>query len=220
MFRLANCAARTTKEIFDTYTTEHDGGFGFDKTIIPISLAFQGDDMLVSRSQAKRLLNRFERFKVVVLDFEGVQEVGQAFADEIFRVFSNFHPATEIRALNANEQVQKMIASTLSSLILWIQSLEFDASIFCSKLPIGTLAGSISRLLPRLHLASKRFNVSNPSIQTLLRQDTKLNLRHIEPTAMLRRVMNLQSLHIRPRLLRRKTLIQRTYLVNVQIVHH
>jgi hypothetical protein len=121
MFRLANCAARTTKEIFDTYTTEHDGGFGFDKTIIPISLAFQGDDMLVSRSQAKRLLNRFERFKVVVLDFEGVQEVGQAFADEIFRVFSNFHPATEIRALNANEQVQKMIARAKNANVCFVE---------------------------------------------------------------------------------------------------
>jgi hypothetical protein len=66
--------------------------------------------MLVSRSQAKRLLNRFERFKVVILDFDGVQEIGQAFADEIFRVFPNSHPATEIRDLNASHQVQKMIS--------------------------------------------------------------------------------------------------------------
>ena len=77
--------------------------------------------MLVSRSQAKRLLNRFERFKVVVLDFEGVQEVGQAFADEIFRVFSNFHPATEIRALNANEQVQKMIARAKNANVCFVE---------------------------------------------------------------------------------------------------
>jgi anti-sigma regulatory factor (Ser/Thr protein kinase) len=107
---LNNDSTRTMQEIYDTHATENDGGFGFNKTVIPIRLAFQGNEMLVSRSQAKRLLNRFERFDVVMLDFEGVREIGQAFADEIFRVFPNFHPATEIRAVNANDQIQKMIS--------------------------------------------------------------------------------------------------------------
>jgi hypothetical protein len=107
--RLKKDSPQTLKEVFDTYTSENDCGFGFDKTIIPIRLAFRGDD-LVSRSQAKRLLSRFDRFKIAVLDFEGIQEIGQAFADEIFRVFPNFHSATEIYAVNANEQVQKMIS--------------------------------------------------------------------------------------------------------------
>ena len=109
MLTLANDSTRTTKEVFAMYTTEHDGGFGFDKTIVPVRLALHGDEMLVSRSQAKRLLNRFDRFRIVVLDFEGVCEIGQAFADEVFRVFPNFHPTTEICAVNANDWVQKMI---------------------------------------------------------------------------------------------------------------
>jgi len=92
------------------YTTEHEGGFGFDKTIVSVRLELHGDDMLVSRSQAKRLLNRFDRFRVVVLDFEGISEIGQAFADEVFRVFPNFHPTTEICAINANDPVKKMIS--------------------------------------------------------------------------------------------------------------
>ena len=45
-----------------------------------------GDDNLVSRSQAQKLLARVDRFKVIVLDFDGIHAVGQAFADEAFRV--------------------------------------------------------------------------------------------------------------------------------------
>jgi len=107
---LDNDSPRTIQEVFKTYTTEHEGGFGFDKTIVPVRLALHGDETLVSRSQAKRLLNRFDRFRVVVLDFEGINEIGQAFADEVFRVFPNFHPTTEICAINTNDWVQKMIS--------------------------------------------------------------------------------------------------------------
>ena len=43
---------------------------------------------LVSRSQAKWVMNRATQFKTVILDFEGVVHVGQAFVDEVFRVFA------------------------------------------------------------------------------------------------------------------------------------
>jgi len=42
-------------------------------------------------SQAKRLVSRFEKFKPVILDFEHVEETGQAFADKIFKVFDISH---------------------------------------------------------------------------------------------------------------------------------
>ena len=48
-------------------------------------LALYEGEKLISRSQAKRLVQRFERFRTVVLDFSGVAEIGQAFADEVFR---------------------------------------------------------------------------------------------------------------------------------------
>lgn len=44
-----------------------------------------------------------------MLDFRGVTEIGQAFADEIFRVFRNEHRGTALFAFNTNERVQKMI---------------------------------------------------------------------------------------------------------------
>ena len=60
-------------------------------------------------SQAKRLLQRVEHFRHVVLDFAEVARVGQAFADEIFRVFANAHPEVELLAVNALPEVQQMI---------------------------------------------------------------------------------------------------------------
>jgi hypothetical protein len=44
-----------------------------------------------------------------VLDFERIGSIGQAFADEIFRVFANAHPEVELIATNAAPDVQQMI---------------------------------------------------------------------------------------------------------------
>ena len=77
--------------------------------MVPVRLAKVGDENLVSRSQAKRLLQRVEKFRHVVLDFSGVGGIGQAFADEIFRVFANTHPDIELLHLHAVPEVQQMI---------------------------------------------------------------------------------------------------------------
>jgi len=74
--RLGNHTSRTSKSVFDQFTSKDD--FGFTRTIVPVRLAQYGDDRLVSRSQAKRLLVRVDRFKTVLFDFEGVDEIGQA----------------------------------------------------------------------------------------------------------------------------------------------
>lgn len=99
---------KTTQKIFNLYTTDVDE-YNFDKTLVPVFLARYGDDNLISRSQAKRLLARFDRFKEVVLDFDKVNMIGQAFADEIFRVFKNNHPLISINSINANDEIKKMI---------------------------------------------------------------------------------------------------------------
>jgi hypothetical protein len=46
-----------------------------------------------------------------LFDFKAVETVGQAFADEIFRVFAQGHPDIEIIPINATSQVQQMIAA-------------------------------------------------------------------------------------------------------------
>ena len=104
---------RTTKEIFDRFATEHDD-YGFTRTHVPVRLAIYEGEKLVSRSQAKRLLGRFDRFKEVFLDFDSVETIGPAFADEIFRVFAVQHPDTNLVCVNASEEVDKMIHRALS----------------------------------------------------------------------------------------------------------
>ncbi len=106
---LENSSNKTLQEVFDQYATDAED-YRFDKTVVPIRLMTYGDDRLVSRSQAKRLLSRIDRFRHVILDFEGVDSVGQAFADEIFRVFANKHADIEIIAVQSNEQVSRMIS--------------------------------------------------------------------------------------------------------------
>lgn len=106
--KLHNHTARTTKKVFDKFTSDDD--YGFTKTVVPVKLMKYGDDNLVSRSQAKRLLERFDRFKVVMLDFSDIVSIGQSFADEVFRVFVAQHPDVELVPTHANPEVSRMIS--------------------------------------------------------------------------------------------------------------
>jgi len=108
LMEIALDATRTAKQVFDEYSSGPDE-YAFAKTVVPVRLAKVGDENLVSRSQAKRLLRRVDQFRTVTLDFEGVASVGQAFADEIFRVFANGHPGVELIAIHAQPEVQQMI---------------------------------------------------------------------------------------------------------------
>lgn len=105
--KLNNHTARTTKKIFDQYSSGDD--YGFNKTVVPVKLAQYGNDKLISRSQAKRLLARVELFKVVMFDFKDVDSIGQAFGDEIFRVFARKHPEIELHTVHTNPAVKRMI---------------------------------------------------------------------------------------------------------------
>ena len=105
--KLHNHTARTTGKIFDRYASGED--YGFNKTVVPVKLAQYGNENLISRSQAKRLLGRVELFKVVIFDFSEVSEIGQAFGDEIFRVFAQKHPDIQLTPMHANSAVKRMI---------------------------------------------------------------------------------------------------------------
>ena len=106
--RLANNAGRSLEAVFDEWTVDKNEPV-FSRTAIPVHLLRYGTERLVSRSQAKRLLARVDRFSQVIFDFTGVEAVGQAFADEIFRVFARNHPDIELETRNASESVKKMI---------------------------------------------------------------------------------------------------------------
>lgn len=99
------------KDVFERFAADPDG-ITFSRTHVPLKLSQYtegGKQSLVSRSQARRVLSRFDRFEEVLLDFEGVEYIGQAFADEVFRVFQNEHPEVQIVAMRTNRYVQGMI---------------------------------------------------------------------------------------------------------------
>ena len=107
-FIISTDSARHLNDVFKQYTSKVDSGSGFDKTEIKVKLYTIGG-VYVSRSQARRILAGLEKFKSIILDFEKVPMVGQAFSDEVFRVFKNRHPAIKIKSANMNEAVKFMI---------------------------------------------------------------------------------------------------------------
>lgn len=106
--RLNGNTKRHLNDVFRAYYSDPKS-FAFDKTLILIKLYTMGT-VYVSRSQARRVLQNIEkRFKVVILDFDKVPSVGQAFSDEIFRVFAIRHPEVTIQCTNMTESVEFMI---------------------------------------------------------------------------------------------------------------
>jgi len=113
LMRLANDSGRRLQEVFDQFAVPEE--YTFAKTLVPVRLAQHEGEKLVSRSQAKRLTMRFERFQTVVLDFDGVEEIGQAFADEVFRVFQKAHPSTELAPIRMTPAVEKMFKRAMGA---------------------------------------------------------------------------------------------------------
>jgi len=109
VFRIDISSQRHLDELFRQYTSQiKDSDYGFDKTMIQVKLYTLGG-VHISRSQARRVLAGLEKFKVIVFDFNKVPLVGQAFADEIFRVFHKKHPKIKLETANMNEGVSFMV---------------------------------------------------------------------------------------------------------------
>jgi len=107
--RLNNDTDRTLKDVFDQYSSGEN--YDFSKTVLPLRLAkFAEHELLISRSQAKRVVSRIELFKTVVFDFSDIETIGQGFADEIFRVWAKNHLDVDCVVIAANAAVRQMIA--------------------------------------------------------------------------------------------------------------
>ena len=104
LMKLANDSNKSIENIMNQYA-DVDGGF--TRTRIPLKNIYP--TYPVSRSQAKRLTHRFESFQEIELDFDGISEVGQGFAHELFVVFQNQHKNIKLIHFNANISVQRMI---------------------------------------------------------------------------------------------------------------
>lgn len=92
---------RSVQSVFEQWTE----GFDFSRTRTLVKLFGLGRDF-VSRSEARRMLQGLESFREIVVDFQGLTGIGQAFADEIFRVFALQHPHIHLVPVNMVPPVQ------------------------------------------------------------------------------------------------------------------
>ena len=93
-------------DVFAAYTDAHT--LQFARTRCTIKLGALGT-ALVSRSEAKRVLQRLAEFKHAVLDFSGVDVVGQGFCDEVFRIFARAHPEVVLEPVGMTDAVAFMV---------------------------------------------------------------------------------------------------------------
>ncbi len=108
---LSNNSKKELVDIFNMYSNPDNG---VTKTVIPMRFACDSG-YPISRSQAKRLTVGIDIFEEVELDFLDVENIGQSFSDELFRVFANKHPEIKLIPINANENILKMIEHVKSN---------------------------------------------------------------------------------------------------------
>ncbi|MRM91164.1 DUF4325 domain-containing protein [Faecalicatena contorta] len=113
LMKMPNNSRANIKEVFDMFSGEDDK---FSKTQIPLKHIFT-DGFPVSRSQAKRLSTRFEDFEEIILDFNGIDDIGQGFAHELFVVFKRNHPKVTFIVENENDDIKKMISHVTSNIV-------------------------------------------------------------------------------------------------------
>jgi anti-sigma regulatory factor (Ser/Thr protein kinase) len=107
IFNIAINSKKHLSDVFNKFVT-NPGEPGFNKTEILVRLFTQGT-IYISRSQARRILHGLDKYESIVLDYDKVSTVGQAFADEIYRVFKTSHPDIKIESVNTIEPVKFMI---------------------------------------------------------------------------------------------------------------
>lgn len=106
-FNIALNSNRHLNDVFSRFAVDPTEP-GFNKTEIKVRLFVVGS-VYISRSQARRILSGLEKYESIVFDFDKVTTAGQAFADEIFRVFKNSHPKILLEAINMTEPVKFMV---------------------------------------------------------------------------------------------------------------
>lgn len=106
-FEVSKDTTKSLQTLFRDFSFDHNH-LSLDTTVIPVKLFDEGE-IWISRSQAKKLLAGLEKYKRIIFDFAGIGVIGQAFADEIFRVFNIHHPQIELEPINMSESVKLMV---------------------------------------------------------------------------------------------------------------
>ena len=108
---LSNNTKKVLSEVFNTFAPVDEG---FIKTTIPVAHMFSGGNP-VSRSEARRLLECIALFNDIVLDFSGVEEIGQGFAHELFVLGKQKYLHINLRTINTSKTVEDMIKRVVNT---------------------------------------------------------------------------------------------------------
>jgi hypothetical protein len=98
--------------------------------------------------------------------------------------------------------------------------MELNACIGRAEPPPHLDGAFVAVRLPGRHFPPQLLGRADPAAQALPAQHAQLDLRHVEPTAVLGRMVDLQPFGDPPRPRRLERLVQRRQLVRVQVVHH
>jgi len=104
-------ALDTPRTLDDVLRAHAESGYGFDHTEVALRLLTGPSIGLESRAQARRVAARLTEFRRAKLDFSGIEDIGPAFADELFRVIARAHPSVELRPEAMAPRVAAMVAS-------------------------------------------------------------------------------------------------------------
>lgn len=104
-------ALDTRRTLDEVLRSQAEHGYGFEHTEVPLRLLTGPRIGLESRAQARRVAARLNQFRRARLDFSGIDHIGPAFADELFRVFARAHPEVELQPQAVAPRVAAMIAA-------------------------------------------------------------------------------------------------------------
>src|ERR1039458_5233971 len=99
-----------------------------------------------------------------------------------------------------------------------VQPFQLNAGVRCCELPVCLGVMLVAIVLPSGDFSGESLFVWNAAIQTLGRENAEFGLRHVEPAAVLRRVMPFEAFDEAARLVGRKGFIERGGLVGAEII--
>ena len=80
-------------------------------TSVPVSILRQNkDEQINSRNQAKTILSNLNNIRKIKFDFNNVDLIGPAFADELIRGLNKKEKAIEVQWINSNEMIDIMMS--------------------------------------------------------------------------------------------------------------
>jgi anti-sigma regulatory factor (Ser/Thr protein kinase) len=106
---------RTLDDVMGAWSCDGEG-IAFDKTQVTLRMLTGEHNALDSRAQARRVASRLERFRRAEVDFQGIDNVGHGFADELFRVFAHDHPGVELVPLNMAPKVAALVSAVAAGM--------------------------------------------------------------------------------------------------------